>query len=279
MQRDKPLSGKRIVVTRAAGQSRELIAHLEALGAEVLLLPMVSFVEPENVGPLDRAVTELDKFDWIVFTSRNAVKFLASRFKALRIPPERANHLMLTPRVASIGSATSDEALSVGFLPNYEADKSTGEGLAAELLHDVRGTRVLLPRSDLADSSLPRILREAGADVVEVIAYRTVAPHPADAKAVEAIRLGDVDVITLFSPSAYHHLSEEIDLEVLRKHSGNALRRHSGKMVLATIGPVTSEAVRSDGLKVEIEAPTASAGALCEAIVGYFQETEIKGHD
>lgn len=268
----QPLAGKRIVVTRASDQSAEFVAKLEALGAEVLHLPLVSFSEPRDVTPLDDAVRRLDQFDWILFTSRNAVKALASRFKILQIPPERLNHLLLAPRVATIGSATDEEAVCVGFLTEYQARKSSAEDLAVELLGELRGKRVLLPRSDLADSRLPTMLREAGADVVEVVAYRTVVPALLDRTVVETIQLGNVDVITLFSPSAYHHLIEEIDLDVLRQHLGHALRRYSGKIVLATIGPTTSSVVRSDGLKVGIEAPEASAAALCEAIIAYFEQ-------
>jgi len=269
---EKPLAGKRIVVTRAPEQSAEFAAQLAALGAEVLYLPLMSFSEPQDVTPLDDVVRRLDQFDWILFTSRNAVKALAGRFKILRLPPERVNHLLLTPRVATIGSATTDAALCAGFVPNYEAAKSSATALAGELLTDLRGKRVLLPRSDLADSSLPCILRESGADVVEVIAYRTVAPASLNKTVLEAIEFGNVDVITLFSPSAYHHLIEEIDLDILRLHLGHALQRYSGKIVLATIGPTTSSVVRSDGLKVGIEAPEASGGALCEAIVAYFEQ-------
>jgi uroporphyrinogen III methyltransferase / synthase len=270
----KPLGGKRIVVTRAPEQSGEFVDQLNALGAEVLLFPLLSFCEPEDSGPLDEAVRELDKFDWIIFTSRNAVKFFGSRFKALRTPPDGVNRLILLPRVATIGSATSDEARRVGFVPNYEAQKPTAEGLGAELLGELRGKRVLLPRSDIANSALPRTLREARADLIDVVAYRTLAPKPLDTSVAEAIRQGSVDVVTLFSPSAYHHLIEEIGLDALREHSGNALRRHSGKIVLATIGPTTSSAVRSDGLRVGIEARDASAAVLCEAIVDYFQRCD-----
>jgi uroporphyrinogen-III synthase len=272
---NQPLAGKRIVVTRAPEQSAEFVNQLTSFGAEVLLLPLVSFCEPDDLAPLDAAIRDLDKFDWIVFTSRNAAKFLASRLKNLQLPPEEMSRLILKPHVATIGSATSDEALSVGFVPNYDAEKSTGEELALELQQQLRGKRVLVPCSDLANSPLPRILRQAGAEVVEVVAYRTVTPQSLDANVLDAIRRGNVDVVTLFSPSAYHHLIEEIGLEALRQHLGHALRRYSGKIVLATIGPTTSSAVRSDGLKVGIEAANASARTLCEAIVAYFEERDL----
>jgi uroporphyrinogen III methyltransferase / synthase len=260
---EQSLKGKRVVVTRAPEQAAEFVTQLERLGADVLFLPMIRFAEVEDAAPLDRAVSELDKFEWVIFTSRNAVKFVANRFLALQILPERANRLMLTPHVAVIGSATSEEALSVGFIPRYEAVESRGEVLALELLEQVRGKRVFLPRSDRADTTLPRALREAGAEVVEVVAYRTIAPPSFDVKVLEAIRGGRVDVITLFSPSAYQQLAEEIGVETLRQQSV--------KIAIASIGPTTSGAIRRDGLEVAIEAASASAEALCEAILAYFQ--------
>lgn len=265
---ERPLAGKRVVVTRAAEQAEELVAALESLGAEIVFLPTVAFVEAQDLAPLDLAVLDLDKFDWVIFTSRNAVKFLVQRFPALNIPPKQRTHLLLTPKVAVIGPSTHDEALCAGFLPDYEAAEFRGEILAGELLEKVQGKRILLPRSNLANSTLPQILREAGAEVVEVNAYRTIVPT-LDEKQLEAIRQGAVDVITFFSPSSYRHLADEIGVDTLH--------RQSSKIVFATIGPTTSEALRRDGLEVAIEAPSASAEELWEAIIAYFRQHASKG--
>jgi uroporphyrinogen-III synthase len=259
----RQLKGKRIVVTRAPEQAEDFVRALESYGAETLLLPTIAFAEAEDTAPLDRAVSDLDKFDWVIFTSRNAVKFLISRFRPLRIPPERVNHLLLTPNVAVIGSSTSDEARSVGFIPEYEADESNGGSLASELGERLRGKRVLLPRSDQADLKLPDALRAAGAEVTEVIAYRNVVP-PLDPKVMDAIREGAIDVITFFSPSAYRHLVDEIGVETLRCQSG--------KISIASIGPTTSNAITRDGLRVAIEPSTTSADGLSEAIADHFRE-------
>lgn len=271
---DKPLAGKCIVITRAPGQSAEFAEQLQSLGAEVLFLPTIQFAETEDTRTLDRAVAEMDKFDWVIFTSRNAVKFVAKRFRYLQISPERITKLMLTPQVAVIGNATSDEAMAVGFLPNYEAEDSRGEALAQELSDQLREKRVLLPRSDRANSALPRRLRELGAHVTEVIAYKTISPESFDANVLKALRDRNVDVITLFSPSAYHFLVEEVGLDVFPRTS--IFPRVSSKMLIATIGPTTSAEVRYDGLEVAIEAPRASAASLCDAIVGYFLERDPK---
>jgi uroporphyrinogen III methyltransferase / synthase len=258
-----PLAGKRIVVTRAPEQADDFISSLESFGAEVVLLPTIAFAEVEDSTALDQAASELATFDWVIFTSRNALKFLASRLKALKIPLKRTNHPMPTPKIAVIGAATGEEAWSAGFIPDYEAAESRGEALAQELLEKVRGKRVLLPRSNKADTTLPQRLRDAGAEVMEVIAYRTIAP-PLEEKTLEDVREGDVDVITFLSPSAYKNLAGEIGVE--------NLRRHSGKIVIASIGPTTSSAIRQDGLEVAIEASSASAVGVSEAIANYFRE-------
>lgn len=260
---DRPLEGKRIVVTRAPEQADLFVRSLESLGAEVLSLPTIAFSDADDTAPLDRAVSDLDKFDWVVFTSRNAVKFLVSRFTSLALSPESVRHLMLAPRVAAIGAATSDEAWSAGFIPRYEADESSGEGLARKLSDQVRGKRVLLPRSDRADRRFPEALRGAGADVTEVVAYRNVAPS-LEPKVLAMIREGAVDAITFFSPSAYRHLADQIGVETLR--------RQSGKILLASIGPTTSNAIREDGLRVTVEASAPSAAALVEVTADYFRE-------
>jgi uroporphyrinogen-III synthase len=264
----QPLKGKRIVVTRAPEQAEDFISALDAYGAETLLLPTISFAEAEDASALDRAVSDLEKFDWVIFTSRNSVKFLVDRFEHLPISLERVNYLMLTPKVAVIGRATSGEAWSAGFLPEYEAGESNGESLALELGEKLRGKRVLLPRSDQADAKLPEALRAAGAEVTEVIAYRNVAPA-LNPDVLDAIRSGAVDVITFFSPSAYRHLAGEIGMETLR--------RQSGKILIASIGPTTSSAITQDGLHVAIEASTTSADGLSEAIAEYFREHARSG--
>jgi len=266
---DKPLAGKRVVVTRACDQAAEFVAQLESYGAQVLLLPAIRIAPPENLAALDRAVLELDTFDWLIFTSRNAVKFLASRFPLVGITRERMRQLMLAPKVAVIGAATNDAARAAGFAPTREARESRGEALATELSNEVRGKRVLLPRGDRADSSLPRALEAAGANVVEVIAYRTVRPESFDPAVVETIRSGEVDVVTLFSPSACETLFTEIGLETLS--------RHSGKIRIASIGRTTSNAVREGGLPVAIESPSASSAALCAVIAEFFRNRANRG--
>src|SRR5438445_8405321 len=194
----RTLEGRRIVVTRAPAQSRELRERLEELGAQVVLLPLVRFLEPENTLDLDRATRSLEKFDWLIFTSANAVTFFLRRCRALGFWPSGK-----AAKIAAVGSATRLALESEGLQASLMPAEFSGAGLAAELSSEVAGKAVLLPRSDRASVELPSLLREAGANVTEVVAYRTAGPEALDPTVINAILSGQADAITFFSPSAF----------------------------------------------------------------------------
>jgi uroporphyrinogen-III synthase len=265
------LAGRSIVVTRAPEQAAELIQRLEQLGAQVLLLPAVTFADAPDPGPLDRAITAVPQFDWLLFTSQNAVHFFAKRCRSLGAAPQdrRGAEVAATPLVAAVGPATAEAAVKEGYRVDYTAKEFRGAALAEGLGPRLKGKRVLLPRSDRAAEDLPEALRAHGAEITEVIAYHTAAPENLDSGAVEAIRQGRVDAITFMSPSAFHHLLDQIG-------SAN-LRQLSARVALAAIGPVTSAAIREAGLAVAMEAREATVAALVEAITGYFAQRQPSG--
>jgi uroporphyrinogen III methyltransferase/synthase len=258
---EKPLAGKRIVVTRAPEQAQELVRSLEDLGARVLLLPMVSFAPPDDWGAVDAALRRLSEFDWVLFTSQNAVRFLAGRAAQLR-PANRWPEP--GPRIAAVGAATAGAATQEGFRVDYVAREHSGEALARELRDSLAGSRVLLPRSDRADDRLPGALATLGAQVTEVVAYRTAAPPSADAGIVAAIAAGDVDAIVFSSPSTYHNLAGLL--------GEAALKKISERVAFAAIGPTTAGAMRKAGVRVEIEAGETSAAGLADAIAKHYQQ-------
>jgi uroporphyrinogen III methyltransferase/synthase len=263
----QPLAGRRVVVTRAPEQVGELIGALERLGAEVLLLPTVEFAPPEDFSALDDAIARFAVFDWILFTSRNAVRFFARRLRE-KVEQRRTSELLARCRAAAVGPATAEAATKEGFRVDYVAENHSGEGLARELAGSVRGRRVLLPRSERADDRLPAALREAGAEVSEVVAYRTTAPKSLDPHALESVRGGEVDAVIFASPSAFHNLCGWIP--------ANELAELSQRVEFAAIGPTTARALREAGAQVAIEAPDASASALAEAIASYYQRQPKK---
>jgi uroporphyrinogen-III synthase len=258
MNADKPLEGKRIVVTRAIEQASEIKQRLENLGATVLLFPAVSFSEPADAADLDRAIASLETYDWLLFTSANAVRFFANRCRKLGRNWEDDKKL----RCAAVGPATASAGAAEGLEIGYVAREFLGVALARELGAALTGKRVLLPRSERAGRDLPDTLRSLGAEVVEVVAYRTGGVGVAEPGVLEAIRVGRVDVISFFSPSAVENLRDELGSELLSQLAA--------RVALAAVGRVTAAALRQAGLPVAIEAPKATAESMGEALEKYF---------
>lgn len=272
----KPLAGKRVVVTRAAEQAGDLVRALEESGAEVLLAPSVAFAEAEDKHPLDAAILSLCRFDWLLLTSQNAVRFFTARCRELGIAPlvpsaaEGSALVGALPRVAAVGPATAEAARQQGLEVKFVASRNTGKGLAEELREQVVGKKILLPRSDRADADLPAALSRAGAQVTEVVAYRTLAPQtPAQAGALNEIRQGRADVVTFASPSAFHSFVERMGADVLRQLSGLSRAEPRGRIVFAAIGPVTARAIEQAGFSVAIEAADSTAAGLVAAIISW----------
>jgi uroporphyrinogen III methyltransferase/synthase len=258
---NQPLAGKRVVVTRAPEQAGELIRELERLGAEVLILPTVSFAPPSDWQPVDSALRAIGEFDWILLTSQNAVRFLAQRLRELKLDPKIVD--TQKPSIAAIGSATAQAAAESGFRVDYTAQERSGEGLARELQASLKNSRVLLPRSDRADDRLPNLLRGVGAHVTEVVAYRTAVPESLDAAIVDRVQRGEVDAIVFASPSAYHNLSDVM--------GAKRLVELSSRVDFASIGPTTARALREASARVAIEANESSAAGLADAIAKHYQ--------
>ena len=245
------------MVTRAPEQAGELARLLADHGAEVLLCPLVAFERPADTSPLDAATRGLGQFDWLLFTSQNAVRFFEDRRRELEVPLEWGK-----PRVAAVGPATAKAARELGYDVEIVAEEATGRGLAQELGEKVAGCSVLLPRSDRARAELPEMLRAAGARVTDVVAYRTVPPGPEGAAALEQIRAGSVDAVALASPSAFERLAEQLGMAVLAELTQ--------RVALAAIGPVTAAAIREAGLPVAVVPSKPSAESFVEALATHF---------
>jgi uroporphyrinogen III methyltransferase / synthase len=259
----RPLTHKRIVLTRALEESSELARALESLGAEVILLPTVAFAPPEDWQKLDEQLRHLDWFDAILFLSKNAVRYIFDRCAQLGIKcemVESANRL-----IAAVGPSTAQALTEKGLRVNYVAKNHTGESLAYELRGSLAGRRVLLPRSDRGDDGVPNALREIGAKVTEVIAYRTVAPAALDPAILARVRAGEVDAVVFASPSAFHNLRDSI---------GPAeTTQLSARIQFVGIGPTTSRAIRESGARVAIEAEEASAAGLAAALAKHYRQS------
>lgn len=255
-----PLAGRRIVVTRRREQSSALVSMLEARGATVLEVPAIEIRPPSDPGPLDAALQALDSYDWVVFTSENAVRGVLGRTIALGVPPRVAGRRR---RLASVGASTS-VALRAAF-PDDRIDlQPATEFRASGLLHafagarGVRGSRVLLPASSRARDELPSGLTALGARVDVVVAYQTVEPEDLSG-AVERCLTEGFDLAVFASPSA---------VEAFSSAAGEAGRG----LPVAVIGPTTEAAAREAGFVVRATAsPSTSEGlvdAACRALAG-----------
>ncbi|HTQ61669.1 MAG TPA: uroporphyrinogen-III synthase [Candidatus Solibacter sp.] len=256
------LAGKTVVVTRAAAQSGKLIEELSARQANVKLLPLVTFAPPEDFAEIDAALARMGSFDWILFTSANAVHAVERRTQELGLELSSGGREL---RAAAVGPATADEAEHAGFSVDYVAANHSGAGLAEELAAELKGRSVLLPRSDRANSELPSVLRKRGAIVTEVIAYRTLPPTDADREKVKECLGEGVDGILFFSPSAVHNFMGLIDRTRLEALQGRA--------VMVAIGPTTGRALSAAGIERIAWAADTTPRAVVEALEGHLART------
>lgn len=248
-----PLTGKRIVVTRAQRQSAGLRELLEQRGAEVLLLPTIETIPPDSFAPLDQALRCAAGYQWLVVTSPNAVRVLGERLNAAGMSPGALSHL----RCATVGPSTADALKELGLTVELMPERYVGEALGAALAPRVSGQHVLLVRAVVARDVVPDVLRAAGAVLTIVDAYQTVMPSDAAERAKDIFAQGPLpDAIVFTSGSTVTHL-----VEVLAE-AGLTLPR---QVACVSIGPVTSAALRDAGLPVAAEAEAATLDALVDA--------------
>lgn len=260
--RDLPLAGRTVVVTRAREQAAGLVEPLEALGADVIAFPVITIVDPDDWGPADRAIGDIGSYDWAILTSTNAVERFAARLAVAGLDPAAA---LAQVRVAAVGSSTADRLRAVGVEPALVPEDFRGEGLVDALREAgaAAGWRVLIPRALKAREVLPERLRELGCEVDVVPVYRTIPADP-DHAAVERLRARGVDVVTFTSPSTLRNFMRVVEGAGL---DPDAVLR---SVAIATIGPVTSDAVRATGHRVAVEADPSTADALADALGRYL---------
>lgn len=247
------------MITRAAAQSEALARELSALGAHPVVLPLVSFAEPEDFAPLDRAISGMQPFDWLILTSAQAARAIVQRAAELQQSLIRIDNRL---RVACVGPVTAEAARNAKLPVEYVATTHNGVGLANELGGKLQGAKVLLPRSDRANPDLPAALERFGAHVTEVVAYRTVRPTESDEDSLKQIVAGQADAILFFSPSAVQHFAELV--------GAAQLRLIQDKLGITAVGPVTAKALREAGVERMVVASDTTAASVIDALEKYF---------
>jgi len=256
-----PLSGRSVVVTRTREQAAALAEPLEALGAEVLAFPVLETVDPEDWGPADAAIADLASYDWVVLTSTNGVERFLRRFKA----GGGSKEALLSRKFAAVGSATAEKMRKHGIPPTLVPEDFRAEGLvdAFASMGACDGWRVLVPRALEAREILPDALREMGCTVDVVPVYRVVPAAP-DPAVLERLSAGSVDVLTFTSGA--------IAKAFLASVTGAGLDAGAvmSRSVVASIGPVTTTALRATGYEADIEARESTMASLAAAVAEYF---------
>jgi len=251
-----PLAGQRILITRPREQAAAFVRDLEALGARAVLFPTVEILPLDNSEMLDEAIRGLMEQDWLVFTSVNGVGHFLSRCAALgRLEDlDRLDIAAIGPQTAHL---LEDRGLTVSLVP----DEYRAEGILAALeLDRVRGKRFLLARVAGARDVLPETLRQWGASVTVVEAYRN-EPVRHGARRLSDI-LERMDWVTFTSPSTVNAFMDLLGA-VGAVPTGTGFR-------VACIGPVTADAARERGLDVDVTAREYTVAGLIEALVDFL---------
>ena len=256
----RPLSGRTVIVTRTREQAAALAEPLEALGAEVLAFPVLEVVDPDDWAPIDAAIGHLSDYDWIVFTSTNAVDRFFRRFGEIAGDTQALG----SARLAAVGSATAARLRSRGLEPSLVPDDFRAEGLVEEFRRLAASEervhwRVLIPRALEAREILPDALRELGCEVDVAPVYRTVAATP-DPAVLARLRAGTVDAVTFTSGSTVRNFIAALE------SAGLDPTEVMGRLVVASIGPVTTASLRKRGYQADVEGAESTMPALAEAL-------------
>jgi uroporphyrinogen III methyltransferase/synthase len=258
---ERPLFGKRILVTRAREQASEFVERLKNLGAEPIEIPAVDIQPPKSWKKFDSMVKGIASYDWVIFTSVNGVRAVADRLRKLEL---EFSKVFRAVSLCAIGPRTAEEielqGSKVKRVPSEYRAESILEAFSSLSL---KGKRFLIPRPEIARDLLPRELQKRGAKVDVVDVYRTVPVRIDSRDLKKRLKSKEIDVLTFTSSSTVHSFARHFERKGLKTWIDGA--------VVACIGPVTEETARSYGLRPEIVAKEHTIGGLTQAIVDYFK--------
>lgn len=257
----KALFGKKILVTRPRGQAGELSRRLSEAGAEPIACPTITIMPPDSWKALDGALARLSRFDWVIFTSANAVRVVAERLKVHRKDLRTLGHC----RVCAIGPGTAQALGEVGIRPDVVPEEFIAEGVIAAMGRQaggLKGRRILLPRAQKAREILPRALRAMGATVEVATAYKTGRPSHGVERIAGLLTSRQIAAITFTSASTVGNF--------VQMFGERRLKRLVNGVTVASIGPVTARAAARLGMKTDIMPTAYTIPALADAIITHF---------
>lgn len=254
----RPLSGKRVLVTRAQAQNKDLCERIKQIGGEPYEFPTIRISPPASYRELDEAIRQLSRYTWVIFTSVNGVDHFFRRLSV--VTGEDARQLVHTS-IAAIGPKTAKALTEKGLKVDVLPGEYRAEALLSELKqHVTKVDKILLPRASVARNVLPDGLRAIGCDVTVVDAYQT---EPETEKASEVVKLlaeRQIDIITFTSPSTVRHFVLALD------QTGEPWRDWITEAQIVCIGPITESALNELGLESAAVAADYTVEGLVEAI-------------
>ena len=260
----KPLAGRTVVITRAASQAADFVTELENYGASVIVCPTIEIAEPESYERLDEAIDHLYGYDWLIFTSSNAIEFFLRRLKNRGVNVEQLDEI----KVCAIGQASADKLRDAHVHVDVVPAHAKAEGVFAALSEFVGGSEhlhglnILLPRAAVGRDYLPKALEDAGARVDVVTAYRTVVPADLDRGRLSAMLAGSADCIAFTSSSTVKNLALLFDTHDLSKILSG--------VTIACIGDITAATAAGYGLSVHIQPTESTITNLAKSIATHF---------
>ncbi|HEY3302108.1 MAG TPA: uroporphyrinogen-III synthase [Candidatus Binatia bacterium] len=262
----RPLSGRRIVVTRARSQASSFVEALKRLGAEAIEFPTIEIVPPASYEALDRAIQNLQQYDWIIFTSVNGVSCFSDRLAHLKIHASGLGKI----RAAAIGPETAKALESLGVRPRVVPEEFRAEAILEMLRpEEMRGRKVLIPRAAEARDVLIQTLRQWGAQVDVVEAYRTIVPKNASNWMRALLLGGKADMVTFTSSSTVKNFVALL--------GADDVKGLLSATAIACIGPITQATAEELGVRVDAIAAEYTIPGLTRAIVEYFANAKGKG--
>lgn len=256
---NRPLFGLRGLVTRVRHQASELSALLRQQGAVAIEMPVIRIVPPESWDAVDRALAEMESFDWLVFTSANSVTALTEHLASLDLDVRS----LKGPRIAAIGPKTAAAAAAAGLRVSLCPEEYVAEALLQALAAEgLAGKRILLLRAAEAREVLPKKAREAGAEVVVAAVYQTLPPESLDPNVVTSLEQGEIDFITFASSSTVTNFSQALGNERARALLEN--------VCVACIGPITAATAQELGITPTVVPQDYTIEALVDALCQYY---------
>lgn len=255
----KPLFGQTILLARAEQRSEAILRRLHDLGAEVLSEPVFDIAPASDTDPLDRTLDRVGEFAWLVFTSRNGARMFCERLLARGLDVRRLGGV----RLAAVGPGTAEELRRYALQADLIPSTFRAESLAEELSPLVKGRSVLLVRGEQGRDVLQELLGSSAAQIESVVVYRQVERPAPSAETLERLRSGAIGWVFLSSSNMARGFLAWLDEDL-----AGVVREKVG---LVSISPLTSDAIRSAGFSVAVEAREHTLDGMADALVEHLQ--------